>query len=673
MNSGVVGAVALLAVGGALYLGSTYLGDYFAGQNAATQQAAVEETVEAGETADSSSQALALVPETAETAVEDAAEAVTDMADGAANTAAETAEDAMDTVTDMAEGAASAVAETAEDAVDAVTDLAEGAADAVTQTVTETADAVSEAADDATEDMTDTMAETMTEDIAETAMLTDEAAQEVLENLGSDLPETASEPGTTPVLDVVRVEPSGEVLIAGNAPQGERVGLVYNNEVVAEAEVTEGGDFVLVPDEALPTGEGTLEVVVIDQEGNREAQSDEQVALVLPEEGNQAGFLVGVLRPGEPVEIIEREAPEAEADATEVASVAEPTSAADEIADATSSQTETPAEVETAARADSEAAVETDTVSPFVVVDAIELEGQEIWIAGASVPGTVIRLYQDNELLGETITGEQGRYLFEGTLRDATGDVTVRADALATGSADVIARAEVPFEMPGIDVAAVPEDAAAEAVETASEAAGTVAETASAAAEAVADAAAEASESASETATNVAEAAGDAIADTASEVADAVQSATDSATTADTTAETAATQSASTETETAATAPTTAPASTSETAASQPASNVEVAASTPAAASTERVSVLDTGRVIIRRGDNLWRLSRRVFGQGIRYTSIYDANRDQIRDPALIFPGQVFELPTPQAEWGEVPGVDALEPDQIPGSEVVQN
>jgi nucleoid-associated protein YgaU len=650
MNSGVVGAVALLAVGGALYLGSTYLGDYFAGQNAATQQAAVEETVEAGETADSSSQALALVPDTAETAVEDAAEAVTDMAEGAANTAAETAEDAMD----------------------AVTDLAESAADAVTQTVTETADAVSEAADDATEDMTDTMAETMTEDMTETAMLTDEAAQEVLENLGSDLPETASEPGTTPVLDVVRVEPSGEVLIAGNAPQGERVGLVYNNEVVAEAEVTEGGDFVLVPDEALPTGEGTLEVVVIDQEGNREAQSDEQVALVLPEEGNQAGFLVGVLRPGEPVEIIEREAPEAEADTTEVASVAEPTSAADETADATSSQTETPAEVETAARADSEAAVETDTVSPFVVVDAIELEGQEIWIAGASVPGTVIRLYQDNELLGETITGEQGRYLFEGTLRDATGDVTVRADALAAGSADVIARAEVPFEMPGIDVAAVPEDAASEAVETASEAAEAVAETASAAAEAVADAAAEASESVNETATDVAEAAGDAIADTASEVADAVQSATDSATTADTTSETAATQSASTENETAATAPTTAPANTSETAAGQPASNVEVAASTPAA-STERVSVLDTGRVIIRRGDNLWRLSRRVFGQGIRYTSIYDANRDQIRDPALIFPGQVFELPTPQAEWGEVPGVDALEPDQIPGPDVVQN
>ncbi|MGD1888261.1 MAG: LysM peptidoglycan-binding domain-containing protein, partial [Cohaesibacteraceae bacterium] len=83
-------------------------------------------------------------------------------------------------------------------------------------------------------------------------------------------------------------------------------------------------------------------------------------------------------------------------------------------------------------------------------------------------------------------------------------------------------------------------------------------------------------------------------------------------------------------------------------------------------ASPQRISVLDTGRVIIRRGDNLWRLSRRVYGQGVRFTSIYDANRDQIRDPALIFPGQVFELPTPLPDWGEVPGFEALEPDQLP-------
>ncbi|MEO0498560.1 MAG: Ig-like domain-containing protein [Pseudomonadota bacterium] len=49
--------------------------------------------------------------------------------------------------------------------------------------------------------------------------------------------------------------------------------------------------------------------------------------------------------------------------------------------------------------------------------------------------------------------------------------------------------------------------------------------------------------------------------------------------------------------------------------------------------------------VIIRRGDSLWRISRRVYGQGIRYTTIFLANRDQIQDPDRIFPGQIFGLP----------------------------
>jgi nucleoid-associated protein YgaU len=52
---------------------------------------------------------------------------------------------------------------------------------------------------------------------------------------------------------------------------------------------------------------------------------------------------------------------------------------------------------------------------------------------------------------------------------------------------------------------------------------------------------------------------------------------------------------------------------------------------------------IDT-RVVIR-GDNLWQISRTTYGRGIRYTVIYKANRDQIRDPDLIYPGQIFVLP----------------------------
>ena len=45
--------------------------------------------------------------------------------------------------------------------------------------------------------------------------------------------------------------------------------------------------------------------------------------------------------------------------------------------------------------------------------------------------------------------------------------------------------------------------------------------------------------------------------------------------------------------------------------------------------------------MIIRRGDTLWQISRRVYGQGVRYTTIYLANQQQIQNPDLIEPGQI--------------------------------
>lgn len=34
-----------------------------------------------------------------------------------------------------------------------------------------------------------------------------------------------------------------------------------------------------------------------------------------------------------------------------------------------------------------------------------------------------------------------------------------------------------------------------------------------------------------------------------------------------------------------------------------------------------------------------------IYGQGLSYTTIYQANKEQIRDPDLIYPGQIFETP----------------------------
>jgi nucleoid-associated protein YgaU len=48
----------------------------------------------------------------------------------------------------------------------------------------------------------------------------------------------------------------------------------------------------------------------------------------------------------------------------------------------------------------------------------------------------------------------------------------------------------------------------------------------------------------------------------------------------------------------------------------------------------------------VSRGDSLWRLSRVTYGAGTRYAVIYRANREQIRNPDRIYPGQIFVLPT---------------------------
>jgi hypothetical protein len=53
----------------------------------------------------------------------------------------------------------------------------------------------------------------------------------------------------------------------------------------------------------------------------------------------------------------------------------------------------------------------------------------------------------------------------------------------------------------------------------------------------------------------------------------------------------------------------------------------------------------DTRRLVVVRGDNLWNIARAHYGSGHHHTVIYGANKDQIRDPDLIYPGQVFSLP----------------------------
>ncbi|MTJ05681.1 MAG: LysM peptidoglycan-binding domain-containing protein [Sediminimonas qiaohouensis] len=55
-------------------------------------------------------------------------------------------------------------------------------------------------------------------------------------------------------------------------------------------------------------------------------------------------------------------------------------------------------------------------------------------------------------------------------------------------------------------------------------------------------------------------------------------------------------------------------------------------------------------RVVVQRGNTLWGIARRNYGEGILYVRVFEANRDKIRDPDLIYPGQVFTVPEPEQE-----------------------
>jgi LysM repeat protein len=50
-------------------------------------------------------------------------------------------------------------------------------------------------------------------------------------------------------------------------------------------------------------------------------------------------------------------------------------------------------------------------------------------------------------------------------------------------------------------------------------------------------------------------------------------------------------------------------------------------------------------QVVVQPGNSLWRIARRVYGEGIRYSVIYQANAELIQDPDLIYPGQIFVVP----------------------------
>jgi nucleoid-associated protein YgaU len=59
----------------------------------------------------------------------------------------------------------------------------------------------------------------------------------------------------------------------------------------------------------------------------------------------------------------------------------------------------------------------------------------------------------------------------------------------------------------------------------------------------------------------------------------------------------------------------------------------------------EQPETVEVEYYVIQKGDTLWAIAKQHLGNGNKYTEIFDANREVIKDPDLIYPGQKIRIP----------------------------
>jgi nucleoid-associated protein YgaU len=247
-------------------------------------------------------------------------------------------------------------------------------------------------------------------------------------------------------------------------------------------------------------------------------------------------------------------------------------------------------------------------VRPSIVIEVVEADAGRMFVSGIAAAAATVRLYLNETYLASAVAANDGRLSFTIAKGLAPGDYRVRLDDVDPHTGRVLSRAEVAFAMPVGAVAS---------------AGGT-------------RPAAGRQESAAPGATSQP---GAQVAANGTVPANA---ATDRP------------------------IPGVAPAPSSVPPASAPAAQnpgraapaQAVPAPPPgvvASGSASAVVIPEVQTATVTRGDSLWRISRRTYGRGARYTVIYDANQDQIRDADLIYPNQVFVLPNEQAAGARAP------------------
>jgi len=475
-----------------------------------------------------------------------------------------------------------------------------------------------------------------------------------------------------PAFDILRVEPDGSTVIAGHAAPGATVAVMNGDQVVTKAVTGEQGDFVAVLDEPLPPGDYELKLRA-ETDGGAAVESEEVATVSVPKD-DKGELLAMVTKPGEASRIITTprpaKAPAASQKAPEAA-VQEPDAAAPAATGASGAGTIDSAALGAPAPVtNEEARGGRPTVSSEVRVDAVEIEGDSIYVAGAAPVGSTVRVYADDKLVGEAEATEEGRFVVDAKMPLTVGEHSIRADLVDPDTGQVTVRATVPFTRPAGDqfAAVAPQHPQSEPTAPAG-GAGTIDSAPSADVARLQDEAnaalAELKSKASAALPNAAEIeqARQKAEQSLKDLASAPEAAGASGSAADERIRRKAGSALAKLQALPRLAKGSLPDIDAMKAMRSKLPDVEKslkgeeprdrqspameAAAEPGEPKTVVQPALASSDdfVIIRRGDTLWQIARRVYGRGVRYTTIYLANNDQISDPDLILPGQIFDVP----------------------------
>lgn len=489
----------------------------------------------------------------------------------------------------------------------------------------------------------------------------------------------AERPLIIPTFDVLRVEPDGSAVIAGRAEPEARLDVNDQAETVATTTVDKSGEFVAILDKPLAPGDHQLLLKATTKDGR--TVISEEIATVSVPQAKGGELLAMVTKPGEASRLIalpnineaaktERVAlaggqspvppqPSATSPAAPATGGAEPARTPDAAPQQRASAPATAQQPEAAPA----------TGKPELQVSAVEIEGDRIFVAGISRNGARLKGYADGKLIGDATAGADGHFVIDGVMPLSIGEHRIAVDQIGADG-KVVVRVEVPFIRPaGDQVAAVatPQTSKTELTPIDNGAFDKLRNEVSRAFRLLQNLYA-----------NGATPTDEQVAAARSATSIALRSLTEYRlpVEADANAKLIA-QNTTQDAAAALKALDALPRDVSSVgrglgaiadmiarAVGPVLPNGKVAPLPPAAAEAQQVpgartiaqaplTQSEAASVIIRRGDTLWQISRRVYGQGVRYTTIYLANQDQIANPDVIQPGQIFGVPKDAMPDGE--------------------